>query len=173
MYSAIKQGGQKLYELARAGLTVERTARAVTIDALDIVEWSPLEFVLDVTCSSGTYIRSVAHDIGQILGVGAHLSALVRTASGRFRLEDAVELDALFSDWRNYIILPSVAFADRYTVYLTAQQADEIAYGRAIPKPEWTDELLAMAYTADGNLLAVLESRGDFWKPHKVFLPQD
>src|SRR5215207_3710637 len=80
MYSAIKKGGRKLYEIARAGETIELTPRRITIYGLEIVEWSPPECVLDVTCSAGTYIRSLAFDLGKALGVGAYLSGLVRTA---------------------------------------------------------------------------------------------
>ncbi|NDJ61826.1 MAG: tRNA pseudouridine(55) synthase TruB, partial [Chloroflexi bacterium] len=84
MYSAIKQGGRKLYDLARAGEVVERPPRPVHIHALEVVAWQPPQVTLDVTCSPGTYIRSLAYDLGAALGVGAHLAGLMRTASGSF-----------------------------------------------------------------------------------------
>lgn len=95
MHSALKHQGRALYEYARAGVEVERAARAVTIHALDIVLWQSPTLVIDVRCSKGTYIRSLAEDIGQALGCGAHLAALRRTASGALGLEGAITIEAL------------------------------------------------------------------------------
>ncbi|MDD3243351.1 MAG: tRNA pseudouridine(55) synthase TruB [Eubacteriales bacterium] len=96
MYSAIKQNGRKLYELARAGQVVDRPPRAVIIDSI-AVEEEPGEnrFVLRVACSKGTYIRTLCHDLGQALGCGAVMSALTRTRSGSFGIKDAVTLEQL------------------------------------------------------------------------------
>lgn len=95
MHSALKHQGRALYDYARAGIEVERAARAVTIHALDIVEWQGERLVLDVRCSKGTYIRTLAEDLGELLGCGAHLSALRRTACGALTLAGAVTLEAL------------------------------------------------------------------------------
>jgi len=95
MHSALKRDGRPLYELARAGLDVERAPRAVRIHRLALSEQSGDRVVLDVDCSKGTYVRVLAEDIGRALGCGAHLSALRRTRVGPLRLDDAVALDAL------------------------------------------------------------------------------
>ena len=95
MHSALKHEGRALYDYARAGRTVERTPRRVTIHALAIVDWQSPTLVIDVDCSKGTYIRTLAEDIGSALGCGAHLAALRRTGSGRLDLADAVTLEAL------------------------------------------------------------------------------
>ncbi len=95
MHSALKHEGKALYEYARAGVEVERTARRVTIHAIDIVEGDHARWVLDVRCSKGTYIRTLVEDIGEALGCGAHLAALRRTGSGALTLERAVTLEAL------------------------------------------------------------------------------
>jgi tRNA pseudouridine55 synthase len=95
MYSALKQGGVPLYGLARQGKTVERQARRVRIFELRTIRFEPPFLELQVRCSKGTYIRTLAEDIGAALGTVAHLAALRRTASGGFRIEDAVSLDAL------------------------------------------------------------------------------
>jgi tRNA pseudouridine synthase B (EC 4.2.1.70) len=95
MYSAIKQGGKPLYELARKGLEVERAARQVRIDALDLVLLDGDCLVLDVRCSKGTYIRSLAADIGAALGCGAHVNGLRRTSTGPFDITQALTLEAL------------------------------------------------------------------------------
>jgi tRNA pseudouridine55 synthase len=95
MVSAIKKDGQRLYELARRGIEVERSPRAVEIYRLHLVDWAPPELAIDVTCSSGTYIRALARDLGRDLECGAHLTALTRTASGDFTLSAAIEMTTL------------------------------------------------------------------------------
>jgi tRNA pseudouridine55 synthase len=130
--------------------------------------------VLDVRCSPGTYIRSLAYDIGQVLGVGAHLAALERTRSGNFRVENAVELDTLLAsdDWRQYLIAPHDGLYDWESLQLTPEQVADVQHGRFIPvDTEFVGDTV-MAYTPDGHLLAVLERRDSQWKPNKVFLPQ-
>jgi tRNA pseudouridine55 synthase len=95
MVSALKKDGVPLYKLARAGKTIEREARPVTIHQLELLGWTPPVVGLRVRCSKGTYVRTLAHDLGEKIGCGAHLSALRRTASGNFSVEDAVTVDAL------------------------------------------------------------------------------
>lgn len=174
MYSAIKKDGKKLYELARAGQEIEREARPVTIHHINIVRWSPPQVTLDVACSSGTYIRSLAYDIGRALGCGAHLAGLIRTRSGAFTLENATALDDLLNDeaWQRHLIAPQQALSDLPTITLTDEDAQEIQYGRMIARTDAAPNTeTVMAYMGDGHLLAVLEKRGIHWKPHKVFLP--
>ena len=98
MYSAKKHQGKRLYELARQGIEVERPAKTITIFDLEVVEISLPTVVVDVTCSAGTYIRVLADDIGKKLGCGAHLSALRRTAVGRFDIGEAITLEELADD---------------------------------------------------------------------------
>jgi tRNA pseudouridine55 synthase len=95
MHSALKHQGRALYEYAREGIEVERAARYITIHQLAVVEWHDHTLVLDVLCSKGTYVRTLAEDIGTALGCGAHLSALRRTASGPLTIDAAITLDAL------------------------------------------------------------------------------
>ncbi len=95
MVSALKKDGVPLYKLARKGETVEREARSLTIHSLEITDFDPPRIGLRTRCSKGTYVRTLAHDIGAELGCGAHLSALRRTASGPFDVESAVTVDAL------------------------------------------------------------------------------
>ena len=92
MYSALKREGKKLYELARDGIEVERPARPVTIHSIDLIDFRSPDLTIDVRCSAGTYVRSLAHDLGAKLNTGAHLIALQRTASGPFTLADALGL---------------------------------------------------------------------------------
>ncbi len=95
MHSALKRDGKALYEYARDGIELEREPRNVTIHRIDIVGWQDAALVIDVVCSKGTYIRTLAEGIGEALGCGAHLSALRRTGSGPLRVEDAVTLEQL------------------------------------------------------------------------------
>jgi tRNA pseudouridine55 synthase len=98
MYSAKKVGGRKLYELARAGQEIERKPVEVTIREFAITEYSPPRLGLRVRCSSGTYVRTLAHDLGAALGTGAYLEELRRTAIGDFRVENALKLDAVTAE---------------------------------------------------------------------------
>ncbi|MEO8398071.1 MAG: tRNA pseudouridine(55) synthase TruB [Chloroflexota bacterium] len=195
MYSAIKQGGKKLYEMAREGKTVEREARKVRIDTITlsdrilrdstglsdrILDDSTglsdrgfTEFVIDVTCSAGTYIRSLAYDIGEVLGVGAHLTGLIRTGSGVFTLENAVTLDTLLTDPAKHLIAPFEALKDYPALVLDAAAEAEIGQGRAIGGGSFTHEAVVMAYDADQRLIAVLEAEDGRLKPRKVFNQRD
>jgi tRNA pseudouridine55 synthase len=174
IYSAIKKDGKKLYELARQGQEIELESRSVHIYNITLQARNPPHVVLDITCAAGTYIRSLAHDIGEKLAVGAHLSALIRTRSGGFKLENAVALDALLENdnWQQHIIAPKDALSDWQTCLLNEEQITEIRQGRMIENDSSLSNDYIMAYMADGHLLAVLENRGKHWKPHKVFLPQ-
>lgn len=95
MYSAVKVDGERLYEKARRGETVERPPRQVQIERIEVADWSPPEASIQVECSKGTYIRALARDLGEKLGVGAHLTALRRTAIGPFTLAESWALEAL------------------------------------------------------------------------------
>src|SRR5690606_30597240 len=95
MYSALKRDGKPLYEYARQGIELDRPARQVTIHELKLLKFDGLEAEISVQCSKGTYIRTLAQDIGRQLGCGAHLKALRRTRVGPFSLDDAVGLEAL------------------------------------------------------------------------------
>jgi tRNA pseudouridine55 synthase len=169
MYSAIKQGGKKLYELARAGETVERPPRSIRIDALTIIDWQPPEFSLDVTCSAGTYIRSLAYDLGEALGVGAHLAGLVRTGSGVFTLENATPLDTLLTDPAAHIVPPKTALAEYPALVVDAAAASELAHGRSLAT-DAADGTLLMVYGADERLIAIVRAAAGRLKPEKVFL---
>jgi len=123
MHSALKHQGRPLYEYARAGIDIERPPRTVRIAALDLVECAPPRVVFDVACSAGTYVRTLAQDIGEALGCGAHLTGLTRTAAGGFDLAQAHRLDTLEAlplDARRALLLPP----DCLVAHLPALQLD-------------------------------------------------
>ncbi|MDE2401801.1 MAG: tRNA pseudouridine(55) synthase TruB [Burkholderiales bacterium] len=133
MHSALKHEGRALYEYARAGIEIERAARKVTIHAIDIVEWQGDKLVLDVRCSKGTYIRTLAQDIGELLGSGAYLQGLRRTGSGGVTLEGSVtlaDLQAMTEAERDHHLLPAdVLLSDWPEVVLDESEAGRFLTG--------------------------------------------
>ena len=129
MHSALKHKGTPLYRLARRGEEVARAPREVRIAQLEVLECAPPRLVLRVVCSKGTYIRTLAEDIGEALGCGAHLAGLRRTGSGRFRVEDARGLDAL----HEACVLPLPALVEGLArVELTGAQEVRLRQGQAL-----------------------------------------
>jgi tRNA pseudouridine55 synthase len=175
-FSALKQKGKRLYELARAGIEVEADAREVTIYQLGLLEWNPPCLIIEVECSKGTYIRSIAHDIGQSLGCGAHISALIRTKYGPFNIEDSVSLPQLedafkHEYWQELLYPMDIVINDWIAVIVTPEQEYAILNGRTIPYSADNIETRCRAYSSDGRFLAVLRSLPDkeIWQPEKVF----
>jgi tRNA pseudouridine55 synthase len=174
-YSAVKVKGRKAYEMARQGEEVDLEPRTIQVYSLDILEWAPPEVVIDVYCSSGTYVRSLANDLGKALGTGAHLIGLRRTKSGRFTLRDAVPLRRLkesfdAGDWYKYLIPAADALGDWPMVELDADQVELIRHGHRVPaEPE--SKGWARGISQQGDLVALLqldEESGE-WQPRKVF----
>lgn len=122
MYSALKQGGRKLCDLARAGITVEREPRKITVSRLDVAPLSESDYRLDVICSKGTYIRTLCADIGAALGVGGVMATLCRAEAGGFALSEAytlAELEAMSEEERMAVLIPvEKVFADAPSVHL-------------------------------------------------------
>jgi tRNA pseudouridine55 synthase len=164
MHSALKRDGKALYEYARAGIEVEREPRGVTIHGIDIVDGDHDEWTLDVRCSKGTYIRTLAEDIGRFLGCGAHLSALRRTGSGALTLEGARTLDQLaaMSDAERDRVLMNVdaLLADWPLVRLGSEDAGRFLSGvrRRTPLPDATHVRVygpeARAFLGGGHIAA-------------------
>lgn len=172
MYSAIKVGGKKLYELARQGETIERNPRAVTIHAMVALSWRSPVLELEIECGSGVYVRSLANDLGAALGVGGYLSGLTRTASGAFRISDSLQLDSIMTDgkWLRHVISPYDALGDFARVNLNTEEIENLQYGRFIRRPPDMADHTIFAFDAANRLVAVLEPRAELWKPRKVLL---
>jgi tRNA pseudouridine55 synthase len=179
-FSAIKRGGQKAYEVARRGETLALEPRPVEFYSLDLVAWEPPDCTVEVHCSAGTYVRSLAHDLGERLGCGAHLAALRRTASGSFGVEAAVPLEALQADmaagaWRRHRLPPDAGLSDWPALHLTAEAAAHVLQGRPVPLPPGSEGDHFRAYNPGGELIALLRAdtaAGVLW-PHKVFPPSE
>lgn len=156
MYSALKHAGQPLYRLARAGREIERPARAVNIHALHVLAYADDSIEIDVACSKGTYIRSLAHDLGEALGCGAHLTALVRTALGPFRLDQAQNLEAVAgATSAAATLLPAdAALPGLPQVALDAGQSQALCQGRLVPLGDRAPGLVRV-YAETGAFLGV------------------
>lgn len=138
-YSAIKEGGEPLYERARRGEAVEAPERTVRIEAIDLLSFAPPRLAIRVRCGTGTYIRSLARDLGEALGVGATLSALRRTAVGALRVEDAHALEAIeaagVSDLRAWILPPERLLPETPVERLAPEEAARVLNGGFVPRP--------------------------------------
>jgi tRNA pseudouridine55 synthase len=174
-YSAVKIKGRKAYEMARKGEEVELEPRRIQVYSLDVLEWAPPEVVIDVYCSSGTYVRSLANDLGKSLGTGAHLIGLRRTKSGRFSLRDAVPLRRLkeafdAGDWYRYLIPAADALGDWPMIELNADQVELVRHGHRIDAdPDAKGWVRGISQ--QGDLVALLEfdDETNEWQPRKVF----
>lgn len=184
MYSAIKHQGEPLYRLARRGIEIPRRPREVQIYHSELVEWQPPVFAVEVECSSGTYVRSLAHDVGQELGCGAFVRELARLRYGCFDISEAIPLASLEEAfhrgyWPKFLYPIDEVLLDWTAVIVDEGDENSIRNGRPVvlegvdsPKDsqkrwgEW-----CRAYSADGYLLAVLrwQTEHGSWHPAKVF----
>jgi tRNA pseudouridine55 synthase len=180
--SAIKVAGQRAYKLTRDGQAPDLAARRVTVHAFTVTglrrqeggrDGEFLDLDATVTCSSGTYIRALARDLGQALGTGGHLTALRRTRSGSYRIEDARTLDELAAGF-TVTPLAEAAAAAFPRLDLTADDASRVAHGARLP----ADALAAIgaagpaaAFGPDGSLIALMRTEGGQTRPLAVFVP--
>ena len=179
-FSAIKRQGVPLYKLARRGEVVEVPTRRVRVERLVVLDYAAPILRLEIECGKGFYVRSLAHDLGQLLGVGAMLSGLVRTRVGRFRLDEAVPIETLKVDletgaWRNRLYAPdevvlhwqALLIGQSNELRLRNGQTAQVVEGRAT-----SDSGLCRAYGRDGTFVAILHRVGHGeWQPDLVFDP--
>jgi tRNA pseudouridine55 synthase len=157
MFSALKCDGQPLYARARAGEVVERAARPVNIMTLELVAFASPQATITLRCSKGTYVRSLAHDLGRALGTGAHLTALRRTRSGPFTLAQAIPPDAL-GVRPLPLVPPAAALAHLPSLVVSDEQARTIAEGRRLA---WSEIMPASASLEPHTRVRLLTSAGD------------
>jgi tRNA pseudouridine55 synthase len=183
IYSAIKVGGKRLYELARQGIPVQAPSRQVDVYRLDAVEWAPPSLTLEVECGPGTYIRALARDLGAALGCGASLTGLRRTKSGQFTADRSVTLSELeraaaTGSLADYVHPLDAAFAHLPALHLDAEAAYHLALGQAVPDPvndqdlaDGADQQEARVYAPGGLFvaLAIKDTDNAVWRPRKVF----
>ncbi len=179
LYSAIKIQGQPAYKRMRAGEEITLEARPVEIYRLQIVAWEASVLTLDVECSKGTYIRSLAYDLGECVGYGAHLTGLVRTRSGPFTLAESISLAQLALAVEQGTVAERVFPADfalqQYpALYLDAETVERVLHGNAFRYEEQASiqpgSELARIYDSSGHFLAIAtwNSEMQMWQPKKV-----
>ena len=168
-HSAVKRDGRPLYESARRGQVVELPERDVVIHALDLLAYDPPHLTLRVACSSGTYIRSLAHDLGAALGCGGHVAALRRTAVGAFSVAGTLPLDGLTAESVAAALLPpAAAVAHLPRLDVDEIEATRLSLGQRLPAPPDAPAGHAAAFGPDGRFLGVVEVDGDVIRPRKM-----
>lgn len=175
MYAAIKQGGRKLYEIARTGETVERPARQIRIETLSLLHWEPPIARLLIDCSKGTYIRAIARDLGAALGCGAHLARLSRLRTGPFFLDQALTLDELEAEfaetpWPELALHPDVALRDWPVIVLDEAGALAWRQGKDLRVGQGSAGEHCRAYSTAGDWLGLgrFDAERGAWRPEKV-----
>jgi tRNA pseudouridine55 synthase len=178
MVSAIKVGGRKLYELARKGEEIERAPRRVRIDSIEVDDLTPgpyPEATMTVTCSSGTYIRSLAADLGTALGGCAHLGELRRLAVGSFTVAEAHPIDEIERAPGDVVLTPATAMRDLEHLVVDDEAARAVTHGATFAARTLLADAAGPGPFAvcgtDGTLLAVYERRGAGVKPAVVCSP--
>jgi tRNA pseudouridine55 synthase len=182
-YSAVKVQGRKAYEMAREGEEVDLAPRKITVHHLEVLEWAPPEVVIDVHCSSGTYVRSLANDLGVMLGCGAYLVGLRRTKSGRFSLRDSVPLRKLqeaftAGNWYQYLIPAAEALGDWTAIELNPDEVEGVRHGHRVKVVGEPTETKVRGVSTQGELVALMEltineDGSREWQPKKVFFTSD
>ena len=182
MHSALKHQGQRLYELARAGLEVERKPRRVKIHDIELVQWEPPALVIQVQCGKGTYMRSIAHDLGRALGCGAYQDRLVRVQDGPFSIEDGLTIEELElacqqDYWKGLVYPMDEVLLDWQAVVLGQAGQRAFLQGQALtfkpvrkPGKAQKGSPFCRVYTGAGDLLAVarLDPYTGLCQPQKV-----
>ena len=173
MYSAIKIGGKKLYELARKGQEVERKPRNITIFELAVEDGSGSDWDLRVRCSKGTYVRTLCHDIGQSLGCGGCMSSLRRTRAGRFTLEQAVTMEQILAFAQEHdpaeLLMPVDAlFAQHPALIVTLGQTEKLKHRAAIRDWHFADGTYRV-YSETGEFLLLGTVKGQILTTVKSF----
>lgn len=172
MHSALKRDGKPLYEYARKGIVLERSPRRVWIHQMELFEWTRERFVFEVICSKGTYVRTLAADLGERLGCGGHLAALRRTAIGTFDISQAHPLgmlEGLDKQGRDALLLPPDALlASLAVAHLDAADALRMRQGQAV---RWSGEanIRMRIYDVDQRFIGVGQLTTDGWlRPHRL-----
>jgi tRNA pseudouridine55 synthase len=176
LYSAIKLQGQPAYKRMRAGEEITLEPRPIVLTQLAILAWQPPKLTLAIECSKGTYIRSLAYDLGERLGCGAHLVGLIRTRSGPFTLSDSITLDQLAESIENgtveqYLHLADSVLQQYPALTLDAVTTERVLHGNPFTYSIETQTELARVYDTNGRFVAIAQwdIEREKWQPTKVF----
>lgn len=177
MFSAVKVAGQPLYRRARQGEDIERPSRQVTVHKLERLSWKAPLLKAMISCSSGTYIRSIAHDLGQVLGCGAHITALRRISIGRITIDKATPLDQLQPDnWFQQLQPVDSAVLHLPSLKVQNEDAHKLSLGQRIPFDQINHagiESPATVYDLDGQFIGIVIEDQGHWQPRKILYQAD
>lgn len=182
-FSATKIRGERAYRLARQGREVALAPRPARVYRIELLGFEPPTIEIEVECGKGTYIRSLAHDIGQALACGAHVSSLTRTRVGPFDVESAVDIASLESSlahgtWTDHMQPTDMGLAHLPALTVLIEDEKDLRHGQAVEiertstaaEPDISDGLLARGYAEDGSLIGILtyEAATHRWRPRKI-----
>lgn len=183
MYSAIHHNGKRLYELAREGIEVVRPARPVEVMRNELIDFEPPQIIVDVECAHGFYARTLAHEIGKQLGTYAHLTDLVRTHAGVFKLQDTITIEQVCeaadkAHWQELIMPIDVTLQHLGEINLNSKLVEMVQHGQPVPieslggTGQYDPGDRVRAYGPAGELLAILvfEPERLGWRPEKVLM---
>ena len=179
MYSALRYNGQRLYKMARAGIDIERPPREVHIISIELINCDNPFLTVEIECGKGTYIRSIANDLGEKLGCGAYMKSLVRLRVGPFDIKDGVSLDELeqagrYGFWGRYIYAPDIVLLQHNAAVLdwdkeeAVRKGQKLAFETVLPCAEGD---ILRAYSPDGRFIGIIkyDAVASVWRPEKVF----
>lgn len=179
MYSALRHNGKRLYELARAGISIERKRREVHIYRVDLVNYTNPFLTIEVECGKGTYIRSIASDLGEALGCGAYMKGLTRLKVGPFGIEDGISLADLeeacrYGFFSRYIYAPDTVLLQHDAAVINWGKEDSVKHGQRVgleTKMPFSSGVLLRTYSLDGRFIGILryDASTNRWQPQKVF----
>ncbi|MFC2002348.1 tRNA pseudouridine(55) synthase TruB [Chloroflexota bacterium] len=181
-YSAVKYRGRPLYQWTRAGIKVERRSRPAKIYRLELIDFKPPVVTVEVECGKGTYIRSLAHDLGQVLGCGASLKSLVRLRYGLFDVRDTVSVPQLeeafrYGYWQRLVYPIDIVLSHWVAMVVSDDTGQVIRNGRPVTLEKYNSSVLSSVenrcrvYTPDGHFIGVLRFNPETaqWQPERVF----
>jgi tRNA pseudouridine55 synthase len=180
MYSAIKYHGKPLYHLARAGLRVELQSRLIQVYRLELLDWRPPLASIEIECGKGTYVRSLAHDLGLTLGCGANLISLIRLRCGQFDIKDSITMSQLEGEfrhgyWHRFVYPIDIVLSHWMAVVVNDDTAMAIRNGRPVHLDNDTlpsSKARCRVYASDGRFLGIVQfnSEKGHWQPTKVLM---
>lgn len=183
-YSAVKVEGERSYRLARKGAETSPSPRMVSVERIDLLRFDPPELEVLIECGKGAYVRSIAHDLGQELGCGAHVSELRRTRVGPFEADSAVPVERLRDlirdgGWEDYLRPTDIGLMHLPALTVEIEDEKDLRHGQPIagtdshlsPPADLSDGLLVRGYAEDGSLIGILsyDATARLWRPRKVF----
>jgi tRNA pseudouridine55 synthase len=179
MYSALRHNGERLYRMARAGIEIERPPRDVHIYRIELLSFRNPLLTVEIECGKGTYIRSIANDLGEKFGCGAYMKELIRRRVGPFDITNAISIEALaetcrYGFWERYIYAPDTVLLQQPAAVLNWDKEDVVRKGQKLTlatRTPFADKSILRTYSPDGRFIGIIkyDAAAGVWRPEKVF----